>query len=147
MKKERELPLLLHEISLMEARIFNRRVKEIGLTKAQWHVLYLLHDSDGQTQTALAKHLDMAKPSLGKIIDRLEEDEWVTRRPDTQDRRVNLVYVTRKIEQHLELMELVTNELYAILTSGLTTKENRQLISLVRKVHRNLSDEPSSDLC
>ena len=53
----------------MVARLFNRQVKDLGLTRTQWQVLYLLYMNGEQTQTSIADSLMMAKPPLGKVVD------------------------------------------------------------------------------
>ncbi|RKZ11989.1 hypothetical protein DRQ53_15385, partial [bacterium] len=55
--REARLASIIHELALMAARIFNRRVKELGFTRSQWEVIYLLHENDGQTQTEIAAQL------------------------------------------------------------------------------------------
>ena len=101
----------VHEISLMISRIFNRRVKEVGLTRVQWQTLYLLCSRDGLTQTELAECLAMTKPSLGQVVDRLEAEGWVERRDDPEDRRANLVFLTDKATPLIPQMELLLNEI------------------------------------
>ena len=100
----------VHEISLMISRIFNRRVKEVGLTRVQWQTLYLLCSRDGLTQTELAECLAMTKPSLGQVVDRLEAEGWVERRDDPEDRRANLVFLTDKATPRIPQLELLLNE-------------------------------------
>ncbi|MGK0224457.1 MAG: DNA-binding MarR family transcriptional regulator [Limisphaerales bacterium] len=65
--RERSLTVLIYEVGLLAVKLFNRQIKEVGLTSSQWHVVYLLYEHDGQTQTELADHLTMAKPPLGKV--------------------------------------------------------------------------------
>lgn len=131
---------LIHEISLMNARLFNRRVREVGLTRSQWQVLYLLYRDDRQSQTALANTLMMAKPPLGKIIDRLEADGWVTRCDDVNDRRAKLVCLTPKIKPMLSLLEGVVEEISGIATQGMSAQEQGQLYSLLKTTHTNLEE-------
>ena len=139
--RERHLNVLIHEIGLMVSRTFNRRVKEVGLTRSQWHVLYLLHEHDGQTQTELAGHLAMAKPPLGKIVDRLEQDGWVERRDHPRDRRANRVFLTQKLAPLISLLERIVDELGDITARGLSKTDREALVRLLRIAHDNWTDE------
>ena len=129
----------VHEISLMISRIFNRRVKEVGLTRVQWQTLYLLCSRDGLTQTELAECLAMTKPSLGQVVDRLEAEGWVERRDDPEDRRANLVFLTDKATPLIPQMELLLNEIVDTSMSGMHQKDRNTLFALLDVVHSNLN--------
>ncbi len=133
-----------HEISLMVARLFNRRVRHIGLTRSQWQTLYQLNRTDGLTQTQLAERLVMAKPPLGRVIDRLEQHGWVERRNDARDRRVNRVFVTEKVAPLIEPLAKITDEISAFATRGLNDVERRTLFELLDRVHDNLGNATHS---
>ena len=130
---------LIHEMSLMVARAFNRQVKDIGLTRTQWQVLYLLYRQDGQTQTYVAEALTMAKPPLGKVIDRLEADGWVERREDANDRRAKRVYLTGKVMPLIEPLEQIVAEIGEVATSSMSAPDKSKLISLLRTARANLA--------
>ena len=137
----------IHEVSLMISRIFNRRVKDVGLTRVQWQTLYLLYSRDGLTQTELADGLAMAKPPLGKVVDRLEEEGWVERRDDPTDRRAKRVFLTEKVAPLIPQLKLLVDEIGSIAMNGISQADRIALISLLEAVHTNLTAaaEPNSD--
>ena len=143
--RERHLNVLIHEISLMASRAFNRRVKAVGLTRSQWHVLYLLHEHDGQTQTEIADHLAMAKPPVGKIVDRLEEDGWIERRDDPQDRRANRVFLTEKVLPLIGPLERMVDEIGDITTRGLSKADREAFTRFLHIAHQNWTDETNAN--
>jgi DNA-binding MarR family transcriptional regulator len=128
----------MHEISLMVARLFNRQVKEMGLTRTQWQVLYLLYMNGEQTQTSIAETLMMAKPPLGKVVERLEAAGWVVRRDDTNDRRAKVVRLTDKIDPMLRSLEILVDDIGCTATRGMSVKEAKQFYRLLKLVHANL---------
>ena len=123
----------IHEISLMISRIFNRRVKDVGLTRVQWQTLYLLCSRDGLTQTELAEGLAMTKPSLGHVVDRLEAEGWVERRHDPKDRRANRVFITDKATPLIPQMELLLNEIIDTSMSGASNGSQHFVRSIRRR--------------
>ncbi len=139
--RERALTGILNEISLMATRIFNRRVKDVGLTRVQWQVLYLLYQHDGQTQTELAETLTMAKPPLGKVVDRLEDDGWIERRDEPKDRRAKRVFLTEKVTPLIVPLEKIVDEIGDITTSGLSNTEREAFIEYLHIAHQNLAGE------
>ena len=135
---EQHLTGMIHEISLMVARLFNRQVRDIGLTRTQWQVLYWLYHQDGQTQTELAETLSMAKPPLGKVVDRLEDEGWVVRERDPNDRRVNLVYLTDKVRPLIAPLENIVEDISEIALAGMSIRDRQKFDGLMRKAHANL---------
>lgn len=142
---QQDLTRTIHEISLMISRIFNRRVKDVGLTRVQWQALYLLYSRDGLTQTELADSLAMAKPPLGKVVDRLEEEGWVERRDDPTDRRANRVFLTEKVAPLIPELELLVDEIGAIAMNEISQADRITLVSLLEAVHTNLSAAAESN--
>lgn len=136
-----ELPVTVafHEMALMVSRLFNDQVRDLGLTRSQWQLLYSLYRQDGQTQTELAEVLSMAKPPLGKIVDRLQEDGWVTRKEDAQDRRAKRVFLTDRVYPLIQPLERVVLEIGETAMAGLSERDRKALNSLLGRVHTNLT--------
>ena len=131
---------MIHEVGLLAVKLFNRQIKEVGLTSSQWQVLYLLYEQDGQTQTELADHLTMAKPPLGKIVDRLEEDEWVIRRDDPLDRRAKRVFLTHKVNPLIKPLEKIVAGIGDTTTRGLTDAERQAFTGFIELALQNLME-------
>ena len=142
---ERSFTGIINEISLAMTRIFNRRVKDVGLTRSQWQVLYLLYQHDGQTQTQLAETLTIAKPPLGKVVDRLEEDGWVERRDEPKDRRAKRVFLTEKVTPLIGPLEGIVDEIGDITTSGLSNSERKAFIKFLHIARQNLANEADAN--
>lgn len=135
----------VHEISLMISRIFNRRVKDFGLTQVQWRILYLLYPRDGLRQTEIAEALAMTRPSLGHVVDKLEEEGWVERRDDPDDRRANLVFLTDKATPLIPQLESLSNEIVDTSMNGLDQRDRNALLALLDTVHSNLTAAAGQD--
>jgi len=142
---EARLASIIHEIALMAARIFNRRVKKLGFTRSQWEVLYLLHQDDGQTQTEIAAQLIMARPPLGKLIDRLEKDQWLERRDDPADRRAKRVFLTPKSSPVFDPLEQVVSDIGDLATGGFSNTDRRKFVAMLTAAHKNLSSNLECD--
>ncbi|MFL6801405.1 MAG: MarR family winged helix-turn-helix transcriptional regulator, partial [Sphingomicrobium sp.] len=77
-------------------KAFTRRAASLGVTGAQWKVLFKLTLKPGLRQTDLADLLDIEPITLTRIIDRLQEAGLVERTPDPADRRAWRLHVTAK---------------------------------------------------
>ncbi len=66
----------------------------IDITTEQWSVLACLWDKDKVTQQTLCSLTSKDKPSITRLIDKLEKRNLVTRVSDHNDRRINLIHLT-----------------------------------------------------
>jgi len=140
----RELPdhvgYLIGDVSRMLRTVYDRRVEPLGLTRAQWLVLARLSRIEGCTQTELAAQLEIKKPTLGKLLERLEEKMWVTRRGDENDARSKRVFLTKRAGPVLDKMFSLADEVLDAAISGLNRKEADQLNATLLQVKSNLSE-------
>ena len=80
----------------------------------------------------------MTMPTLGKVVDRLEEKRWVERRDDPEDRRVNRVFLTKQATLLIPQVELLVDEIVDITLSGMHKANRDTLVALLEAVHSNL---------
>ena len=79
-------------------RIFSQAVRPLDLDVIGWYVLRALYQKEGQHATELANAVGRAPTSFTSILDNLEHNQLIERRPDPQDRRAVLIYLTPKGE-------------------------------------------------
>lgn len=135
---ERDLGFLVHDVARLLRRGFDRRVRRLGITRAQWFVVAYLHRKDGQRLKDLADELDMGIAPLGKLLDRLEVGGWVTRSTDPDDRRVTRVHKTGKMNEFLAEMRSEAQSLYDSAMIGMSGNEKRSFVDLLVRARANL---------
>lgn len=83
------------------ARRLQKKFNMAGLavTIEQWSLLYHLWKKDGISQQDLCKASFRDKPSITRLIDNLERSGLVRRVAAVNDRRINLVYLTKEGQQ------------------------------------------------
>ena len=86
----------------------------LNLTIEQWSVLYQLWKKEGISQQELCNATFRDKPSITRLVDNLERLDLVKRVASENDRRINLIYLTKQAqklqEQSMELAEETLNE-------------------------------------
>jgi DNA-binding MarR family transcriptional regulator len=140
-----EYGAVVHEVARLQRVAFERRIRSMGLTRSQWWVVSSLLRIDGATQTEIANFLQLERAPLGKIIDKLEENGWVVRRPDAHDRRVNRVYRTKKIEPFVPTLVLASCAVFEEATEGLSDARRLALLAQLKAMKHNLAvalDDP-----
>src|SRR4029077_16148102 len=85
---------VLSDVARLMRTVFDRRVRRLGLTRAQWLMVTRLYRPPGTSQTELAEMLEVDRASAGRMIDRMEKGGWVERRADPVDRRVKRLHLT-----------------------------------------------------
>ena len=71
---------------------FRKTLEPFGLTNIQHAVLEGLWYEDGQTATELGQLLVLDKATLSGVLARMQESDWVERRPDLTDGRVMRIF-------------------------------------------------------
>jgi len=83
------------------ARRLQKNFKQSGvdITIEQWSVLYHLWKEDGLSQQQLCDATFRDKPSITRLVDNLEKLKLVKRVPSKDDRRINLICLTKEAQQ------------------------------------------------
>ncbi len=135
----RNFGFILHDVARLLRTTFDRRVKALGFTRSQWWVLTHLFRNDGITQSELADILEVEKPTLGRLLDRLEAKGWVRREADAADRRVKRVFLTEEIEPALRAMRAAAAEMRRDALAGLSAQEQQRFVDTLLAVKANLN--------
>jgi MarR family transcriptional regulator, transcriptional regulator for hemolysin len=134
----RNYGFLINDVARLMRTTYDRRVRELGLTRSQWWVLTLLFRNDGVTQSELAELLEIEKPTLGRLLDRLEAKGWVRRAHDSRDRRAWRVHLTDAVEPAMRKLRKVAAELRSDALAGLSAQERERFIDTLLAVKANL---------
>ncbi len=135
---ERHIGFLISDVARLMRTAFDRRVRQLGLTRSQWLVINRLHRRPGATQSELAEMLEVEKATAGRMVDRMEKKGWVVRRPDAADRRVNRLHLTADADliqmQLAQISERTVDDALALLSAP----EQEQFSEWMRRVKRQL---------
>jgi DNA-binding MarR family transcriptional regulator len=134
--------VLVHDVARMRKTIFDQAVKEMGITRAQWWALANLsrHKSEGMNQSDLARVLDVGKPTIGGLIDRLTEKGMVERRSHGDDRRVKNIYITDHGYELIHYMSPIAASLNTAFLEGISDKDVKVAEAVLQKLKENLQD-------
>jgi DNA-binding MarR family transcriptional regulator len=135
----RNFGFLLNDVARLLRVAYDRRVKSLGLTRSQWWVVTHLFRADGVTQSELAETLEIEKPTLGRLLDRLEAKGWVRRAADARDRRAWRVYLTDEVEPAMRTLRTVAAELRRDALAGLPAAERDRFVDTLLSIKANLA--------
>lgn len=129
---------VLSDVARLMRTVFDRRVRDIGLTRAQWLVLTRLYRRPGASQTELAVMLEIDRASAGRMIDRMQKNGWVERRADSEDRRINRLYLTDDARRAHKAMWAIAEATVDDALAPLSARERDQFTRLAARVKGQL---------
>ncbi len=130
--------LLIHDISRLAKAMFDRKVRNLKLTRSQWQVLGTLRRFPGINQAQLAERLEVKPITAGRTLDRLEKAGWIERRASKTDRRINELYLTDRVQHVVTQMRMMSIETRQEMLTGVTQAEHTELVTLLQKIKQNI---------
>ena len=112
----------------------------VGITVTQSRVIgTLMLVRDGMTQKEIADKIGVEAPTIVPTIDKLEEQKMVIRRPDPNDRRNNLIFLTSKSESKWDLIIDCAIGLEEASCRGLSEEELKITKTSLGKITKNVA--------
>ena len=140
-KKGELYSFITGKASTAVARRLQKNFKEAGIeiTIEQWSVLYHLWKEEGQSQQQLCDATYRDKPSITRLVDNLEKSKLVKRVASKNDRRSNLIFLTKEGKiLELKTMEVANATLNEAL-SGVTNGQIEIAKEVLQMVYDNLN--------
>ena len=134
-----DLPFEIGETAHALRRAFDRRAAALGVTRAQWKVLFRLTRTPGVRQVELADMLDVEPITLSRILDRLEEAGHVERLADPADRRAWRLQVTDKAKPLVAKLRALGSELVEDAFAGIDREEIERVREVLAQVRENVA--------
>jgi MarR family transcriptional regulator for hemolysin len=129
---------LLKDVSRRYVLRFERHAAEISLTLVQCRALTHLEKNEGISQARLAELTEVEPMAMVRILDRMETDGVIERRPDPDDRRARRLHLTARAKPLLEeiwrLAALTRAETFA----GIARAERESFIDVLERLDSNL---------
>lgn len=135
---ELQLGYLIHDVSRLRRKAFDRHIKALKVTRSQWWVLAYVSRRDGMAQTQLAEHLDVGKVAIGGLIDRLERSGLAKRVPDDQDRRIKRIFLTPKGKKLVERLRAVSGDFNEKVLEGISPADLEVTAAVLRRLKTNV---------
>ncbi len=136
---------LLRRAHRISVAIFERECAEIGLTPAQFGVLYTLHHAPGIDQSTLSRALGLDRVTILHVAKGLEQRGLLVRRVNPPRRRRSLELTEqgrRTFAAAMPLAERAVQRLY----SPLDAEEQEQLRTLLNKLCDGLESEARAEM-
>ena len=135
---DRSLGYRLRLAQILAYRNFEERITDHGATPRYLGLLGIVAANPGQPQNRLAEAVGLQKSSLVTILDRLEKDGILERRPVPEDRRAKGVWLTDHGEEVVAELSREALDHEDSLTRGISPEDRERLLDMLGQVIENL---------
>ena len=138
---ETDLGWAIRLVSTAFSRVATESVADLPGGPRGYLVLIALAGGEPPTQLALAKEVSLDRTVMTYLLDDLEAQQLVTRRPDPRDRRARLVLMTDTGRARLQQVRQSLNAAEAVLLADLNDQDEEQLRTLLSRVAQTAKRE------
>jgi MarR family transcriptional regulator for hemolysin len=143
----RAFGFLVHDVSRLIKRRFERRARQMGLpiTRQQAAVVLNIAGNEGVSQAEVAAWLGIEPIALVRMLDKLHEEGLVERRSHPTDRRVRTLWLTPAarpvVTQLLSINKAIREEAFA----GMAAHARDTVIDILDGIKGNLALRERTD--
>jgi len=112
--------------------------KNAGVSLSQWRVVGALVMQPGLTQKEIADKMGIEGATLVPVIDKMEKEGLLKRKPDSDDRRVNRIYLTQKADSLWEVMIECALRIRKSSLKNISESDIQTTLDTLRKISKNL---------
>lgn len=120
-------------------RLFDGRVRDLGLTGPQARLLLALERHPRENQVFYAERLEIEPITLTRIVDRLEDAGWIERQSDPADRRARILHLTDKSRGIVTRLRSSVEGLFEDMLGGFDPAEREVFARLLDRIAENLA--------
>ncbi|MPQ44829.1 MarR family winged helix-turn-helix transcriptional regulator [Clostridium tarantellae] len=122
-----------------QGRVFlSKEFNTLGIGSGQYLFLLQLYRKDGVTQEELSESLLIDKGTTARAISKLEEEGFVNKVKDENDKRSNKIYLTEKAKENKQNVFDILNRWENVLIKDLTDEEKDIVKKVLRKIVQSI---------
>ena len=137
---------LLMKVSKDLRYALTKQLTQYGLTTSQWAVLKRLELEEDRnssltkrTAVEIAAKLELDKPTISGIIQRLTEKEMIRKEQHPKDRRATVLFLTEKTRTLIPTLNIVSDLVIEDSLKNFTTEEKNTFLLLLIKMDSTIS--------
>ncbi len=119
---------------------FDALVREHGMTLSRARVFRKLSRRDGINQRELADELELETPTLVRILDAMEAQNFIERRAALSDRRAKQIFMTESGKVVAAEVEALATSVRADILQGISDEDVGVALKVIRAMTANLQN-------
>ena len=117
------------------------RMREPGVSYARMRLLGALHCGGPKIMSGISDELGVTRRNITALVDALEDEGLVRRRPHPTDRRATVIELTEEGGRTMDTIYEEHRRAVAELFAGLTPEDRAELVRLLGLLREGLRDE------
>jgi DNA-binding MarR family transcriptional regulator len=136
------LPYLMTRVTARTNQLWVRQLRDHGLTIGRWQVLNVLSAYDGSRIGTIADLSGGEQAAVSRVIDQMERDDLVKRRPSLNDSRAVEVWITQLGRDTYDELMPEAKAFVKRMVRTLSDTEIKQMTFLLERLFSDLQEEP-----
>ena len=137
------LPYLLNRVTSRANQLWLKHLRDHGLTIGRWQVLSVLSRFDGSRVGTIADLSGGEQAAVSRIIDQMERDGLVSRRPSLNDSRAVEVWITARGSKVYQELLPAAEQFVERMVQSLNREEIDSMTSMLDRLFSDLQEEES----
>ena len=117
---------------------YDTEAKSLDMTLSRARALQRIQEREGLTQTELAEDLQIETPTLNRLLDKLEQSDFVERRQMDGDKRVRCIYLTEPARAKADQIATFSAGIRRQAFDGIDPDDIRAATRLIEQLIANL---------
>lgn len=136
--KKEPISRYISQIHRKGGAVITKELSQYGVGVGQLMFLIELYREDGIHQEVLCERLHIDKGTTARAVKKLEEEQFIVRVKDDQDKRAYKIYLTDKSKLLEKSIFCVLDQWNEMLSVDLTKEERVILINILKKICTNI---------
>lgn len=133
-----QFPFAVARVTRRWRKLLDERLKDLGVTQARWTTMvYLQKGGEGLTQRELARLMAIENPTLVRLLDSLEQQGLIERRPCPNDRRARRLHLTPDGTEFMNVLTERAAKLREEMLEGISDEEIESAVEVFNKIMEN----------
>jgi len=128
------LGLLLGRAALLKDRLIDTHMEPHGITSAQFKVLIIMAQFGVDTPAELCRYLSLDSGSMTRMLDRLEQKDFLVRKRSEGDRRQVQLVLTEEGQKLADRLPHIGADAMNELTRAISSEELQTLERILKKI-------------
>jgi DNA-binding MarR family transcriptional regulator len=120
--------------------LVSKSLKTYNITAEQWTVLKQLSFVSGINQKELSQRTDKDQATLTKILDLLEQNQFISRLPNPDDRRSFCIQITDEGRRLVEKVMPAIEGLYEKILKRLSNEQLDEFMTVLLQIQQNIKE-------
>lgn len=139
---DESLGFILNKTALASKASFNQLIKEYDVSPEQWSVIFRVVQNEKISQKELADSTYKDQGNLTRMIDKLVEKGYLSKKLHKSDRRAVELIATQKSKSLVKKIVPISSMHNEQLTKDFTQEDKLKLTELLDRVYKNIQNHP-----